>query len=74
MNRISFTVFVLLVASAGAPLTVLAGAEDGKQAQMNFIMLADGVPQGIASVFGTCFDAPFPGVNLGIPFGSRPGH
>jgi hypothetical protein len=54
--------------------TVLAGAEDGKQAQMNFIMPADGVPQGIALVYGTCFDAPFPGVNLNIPFGSRPGH
>lgn len=54
--------------------TVRAGAEDGKQAQMNFIMLGDGIPQGIASVYGTCFDAPFPGVNLNIPFGSRPGH
>jgi len=69
-----FTVFVLLVASAGAPLAVLAGAEDGKQAPMNFIMLADGVPQEIASIYGTCFDVPFPGGILTIPSGSRLGH
>ena len=62
------------VSGPNGSCTVPAGAEDGKQAQMNFIMLADGVPQGIASVYGTCFDAPFPGVNLNIPFGSRPGH
>jgi hypothetical protein len=66
-NRMSAT-----VSGPDQTCVVEAGVDDGKQAQMNYIMLADGVPQGIASVYGTCFDLPFPGLNLGIPFGSQP--
>lgn len=53
---------------------VLAGAEDGKQVQMNVIMFVERVAQVITSVNGTFFGASFPRIELNISNASRPVH